>query len=77
MKNITCHAGKLEILKRESNSRNGNPRYRLRVDGWTCWTAPDSDLAYQVQNLDGKSVSAHIGTHYGRATLLDAKKLYA
>lgn len=69
MKNITRHTGTLEILARLPSSRYGNPRFQLRVDGFTCVTSPNSDLAYGLTNYDGKRVVATIGTHYGRATL--------
>ena len=69
MKNVTQHTGTLEITERLPSSANGNPRYLVRVDGWTCRTAPDSSLGYTVPNLDGKLVRAHIGTHYGKPTL--------
>lgn len=75
MKNLTTHVGKLEIIKRLPSSRNGNPRYLLRVDGWTCRTAVDSSLAYVLPNLDGKMVRAHIGTFRGVCTLSWAEKL--
>jgi hypothetical protein len=69
MKNLTSHNGKLEILKRLPNSRNGNPRYLLRVDGWTCRTPVDSSLAYGVTNFNGKNVKATIGSFRGVAML--------
>lgn len=69
MKNRTRHFGKLEIITRLPNSYYGNPRYLLRVDGWTCRTSVDSSLAYKLPNDDGKEVEAIIGTHYGVATL--------
>jgi hypothetical protein len=69
MKNITRHTGKLEIIERLPSSYYGNPRYLLRVDGFTCCTAVDSSLGYSVTNYDGQQVTATIGTHYGRATL--------
>jgi len=69
MKNITQHIGKLEIIKRLPQSANGNPRYLLRVDGFTCCTAVDSHHAYEVPNMDGQNVIATIGTHYGKPTL--------
>lgn len=69
MKNITSHIGKLDIIERLPSSRNGNPRFLLRVDGWTCRTGVDSSLGYSVQNYDGKRVRAYIGTHRGLATL--------
>lgn len=73
MKNITQHTGKLEILSRLPGSINGNPRYLLRVDGWTCKTQVDSSYGYSVTNFDGKQVQATIGTHYGTATLNSLK----
>lgn len=69
MKNVSIHVGTLEIIERLPSSKNGNPRYLLRVDGITCRTAPDSSLGYAVPNFDGKRVAATIGTHYGRDTL--------
>jgi hypothetical protein len=69
MKNITTHTGKLEIIKRMPSSTNGNPRYLLRVDGWTCCTPVDSSLGYSVTNFDGKMVEAEIGTFRGVAML--------
>ena len=70
MRNVTSHVGSLRVVKQLSNSKNGNPRYLLSVAGWSCRTAVDSMLAYDIQNLNGKAVAAHIGTHYGKATLL-------
>ena len=69
MNNISRHVGKLEVVKRLPSSINGNPRYLLRVAGFTCKTAVDSSLGYCVTNYDGKLVTATIGTHYGSATL--------
>lgn len=77
MKSITQHTGKLEVIKRLPSSVNGNPRWLLKVDGWTCRTAPDAALGYNIQNLDGKQVVATIGTHYGQAALDNAKLLGA
>lgn len=72
MRNMTTHTGKLEIVRRLPSSTNGNPRFLVRVDGWTCRTPVDSFLGYEVQNMDGKQVKATIGTYYGVATLRDA-----
>jgi len=69
MKNVTIHRGKLEVIKRLPSSKNGNPRYLVKVDGWTCRTAPDSSLAYAITNFDSKKVVAWIGTYYGNATI--------
>lgn len=74
MTNLTGHTGKLEIIERLPSSRNGNPRWPLRVDGWTCRTAVDSSLGYSVTNFDGKRVVATIGSFRGVATL-DSVKL--
>ena len=69
MKNITSHAGTLYIIGRLPQSKNGNPRYELSIDGFHCITAVDSDSGYTVPNYDGKTVIATIGTHYGKPTL--------
>jgi hypothetical protein len=69
MNNLTRHTGLLTIIKRLPQSTNGNPRFLLTVDGWTCRTSVDCSLGYKVKNLDGKTVEAVIGTHYGQATL--------
>jgi hypothetical protein len=69
MKNITQHTGVLEIVERAPNSRMGNPRYVVRLDGYTARTAVDSSLGYSITNFEGKRVTAHIGTHYGTRTI--------
>ena len=69
MKNVTRHVGILEIIGRLPSSKNGNPRYLLRVDGWTCRTAVDSVMGYSIANYEGKKVEVTIGTHRGVATL--------
>ena len=74
MKNITHHMGKLEIIGRMPQSANGNPRYKLRVAGFTCVTAVDSQHGYEVPNLDGREVVATVGTHYGKPTLNTVKR---
>jgi hypothetical protein len=71
MKNRTRHTGRLNIIERLPQSTNGNARFLLEVDGWTCRTAVDSSIANDVKNFDGKRVDAIIGTHYGMATLSD------
>ena len=65
MKNISSHRGKLEIISRVKSSANGNPRFKVRIDGYTCYTTPDSSLAYKITNYQYKIVKAHIGSHYG------------
>ena len=69
MKNVTRHEGKLVVLKKLANSVNGNPRFLISVDGFTCKTAVDSSYGYSVSNYNNKEVIAYIGTHYGVATL--------
>ncbi len=69
MKNITLHKGKLDILHRLPSSYFGNPRYLVRVDGFTCRTQVDAMLGYSITNWDGQNVVATIGTHYGQATI--------
>ena len=69
MNSITSHKGPLKIVGRLPSSVNGNPRYKVRIDGFTCVTGVDSTHGYSVPNFDGRDVSATIGTHYGIATL--------
>lgn len=73
MKNITKHVGTLQVIDRLPSSANGNPRYLISVDGFTCATKVDHTYGYSVPNFDGKKVAATIGTHYGRATLNTVK----
>ena len=69
MKNITRHTGTLEMVKRLSNSANGNPRFQLRCDGWTFCTQPDAMVAYEIERFIGAVVTVTIGTHYGKCQL--------
>ena len=69
MKNKSRHVGKLEILRREPSSANGNPRYFARCAGVSFYTAVDSSLAYSLPNYDGALCEVIVGRHYGRATL--------
>ena len=67
MKNVTTHTGILKVIKRMPSSKMGNPRYMVKIDGWTCVTPVDSMIAYGITNFDGKRVSADIGTFRGVA----------
>ena len=69
MKNVTCHTGTLTIIQREPSSQNGNPRFLVMLDGYTAKTTVDSMEGYNIQNLDGREVSAQIGTHYGTRSI--------
>ena len=73
MKNCTQHTGILEMVKRLPNSANGNPRFKLRCDGWTFYTQPDSMVGYMIENYIGKPVAVTIGTHYGKCQLASLK----
>lgn len=74
MKNVTRHIGILTVIKRAKNSgTNGNPRYIVELDGYTCHTEIDGSLGYSITNYDGKNVSACIGTHYGTVTIENVK----
>lgn len=75
MKNITRHTGILEIVERLNNSKNGNPRYLCKVDGYTFRTAVDSSQSYSITNYEGKQVEVTIGSHYGNTTLNSIHKV--
>lgn len=74
MKNITRHTGILKIITRLDSSINGNPRFLLSIDGFTCKTSVDSSYGYSVQNYDNKMVEATIGTHFNTSTLNSIKE---
>jgi hypothetical protein len=63
---ISRHIGELKILGRLPSSKNGNPRYEVSLDGVTCWTQPDSPLAYEINKFNGNICIGTIGTHYGK-----------
>ena len=78
MKNITRHTGKIRLIERLKNSRNGNPQFILGVFeypekglGWTFRTPKDSSLGYTIQNYIDRDVDVTVtlGTHYGSCTL--------
>jgi len=75
MKHCTQHTGILTIIERATSSRNGNPRYVVRLDGITCRTGVDAALGYSITNFDGKEVTATIGTHYGTVTIEDVREV--
>ena len=65
MKNITRHTGLLQVVERLPSSTNGNPRYLVVFDGYTCRTKIDCSIGYMIDNLDDKTCTGTIGTHYG------------
>jgi|TARA_R100000479_G_scaffold169623_2_gene111507 hypothetical protein len=74
MKNITRHKGKITNLKRLPSSRHGNPRWIMKIDGWTCRTLPDSMHAYALSSSsEGREVTAEIGTYYGSPAIHSLK----
>jgi hypothetical protein len=75
MKNITRHKGKLEIIQRLPHSYNGNPRFLVRLDGWTCKTKIDSSLGYSIQNMDGNTVTAELGSYYGSCHIENVRRV--
>lgn len=75
MKNISRHTGILEIVERLNSSKNGNPRYLCRVDGYTFRTAVDSSHGYSITNYEGKQAEVTIGSHYGVVTLNSINKV--
>ena len=76
MKDITRHTGILTVIERAKNSgTNGNPRYIVELDGYTCHTAVDASLGYSITSYDGCKVTAYIGTHYGTVTIESVQKV--
>ena len=73
MKNVTRHIGTFHVIRKERSSKNGNPRFLLFVAGFSCYTKPNSDLAYNIRRYDGKAVEAVLGTYRGRCTLLTVR----
>lgn len=75
MKHTTHHTGILEVIERAPQSRMGNPRYVVRLDGLTARTGVDSSLGYSITNYDGKRVSADIGTVRGVVTIENVREV--
>jgi hypothetical protein len=71
MKDVSTHVGILAIVSRLPQSAEGNPRFYIMIGGVPCTTTVDSALAYTVQSMQGKVVTAQIGTHYNTASLED------
>ena len=78
MKNITRHTGKIRLIERLKNSRDGNPQFILGVIddlerglGWTFRTPKDSMLGYEIKNYIDRDVdvTVTIGTHCNTCTL--------
>jgi predicted dithiol-disulfide oxidoreductase (DUF899 family) len=65
MKDLFQVEGKLIIVKRMPSSRNGNARFMCLVGETVFTTLPDSSLASDVKNLEGKEVIVVVGTHRG------------
>jgi hypothetical protein len=63
------YIGKLKIIKRLNNSKNGNPCFLLKVGDFFCQTEPDSKLGYSVSNFEGQKVEITTRTFYGKETL--------
>lgn len=82
MKNLSTESGTLHIIERLPNSVNGNPRFLCFINrdiggtGWTFRTKPDCSYSYDIQNLNGKRVTATIGEYYGKCTLNTIEELY-
>jgi hypothetical protein len=50
MKNIQTVEGKLEVIEQLKSSRNGNPKYLLKIGNTEMETQTDSGLAYGIKN---------------------------
>ena len=74
MRGLFTTTGKLKVLDRLANSRNGNPRFLIMIGDCVCSTPVDSSYGYSITNHEGKQVSAEIGIHYGISTLNTIKE---
>lgn len=78
---MTEHHGTFRILERLPSSHDGNPRFLCAIEDklsgaeHVCRTAPDSPLGFEVQNMNGEPVRAWIGMHYGKATLMEVRRV--
>ncbi len=76
MKNKTRHKGKMQGITRLQNTKDGGPRFQMKIDGWTCRTVPDAMYSYGIDHSwEGKEVEAIIGTHYGLAMIDTIRKI--
>lgn len=75
MNAVSRHHGTIKITKQLKNSRMGNPRYEVLIDGYRCKTEPNSSLGCLIQNYDGKRVVATIGTLRGVQTLNNVEQV--
>ena len=69
MKNIQTVEGKLEIIEQLKHSKNGNPKYFLKVGEVEMETETDSGLTFLVKSYEGKTVTAKYGLHRNKITL--------
>lgn len=69
MKNIQTVEGKLEIIEQLKHSKNGNPKFLLKVGEVEMETETDSGLTFLVKSYQGKTVTAKYGLHRNKVTL--------
>lgn len=75
MKNIQTVTGVLAYALRFDTSKNGNPRYKVRVGRYEFFTGIDSSYGYSITNYVDELVTVKIGEHYGKTTLKHIEKL--
>lgn len=61
--------GTVNAIERLPNSTNGNPRYCVRISGGAFYTAPDSDIAYGIEQYLNKRVTIEWRYWYKRPTI--------
>jgi len=80
MKTLNTYTGTLHITGRENNSVMGNPRYKAFIeltdegDGFEVLTKPNSMIAYELSNYDGKRVTVQLGTYHKRLNIYSIKE---
>jgi hypothetical protein len=80
MKTLNTYTGTLHITGRENNSVMGNPRYKAFIeltdegDGFEVLTKPNSMIAYELSNYDGKRVTVQLGDYHKRLNIYSIKE---
>lgn len=65
--------GRLENVEYVDTSRMGNSRYKCTVGGVPVQSAPNSDIAIDIRNLEGREVIATVRELRGKTVFVTIK----